>query len=151
MHRTNAAMAVMALSMIYAPAALAQVAPRPYEQGAVWEITNVQTKPGQFDNYMKFVSGPWRKTQEALKKVGVVLDYKVLTLADTRDGEPNLILLVEWKNMGVFDASLDEQDSITKQVFGSVTAADQGAMDREVVRHIGSDILTRELLLRPAD
>jgi hypothetical protein len=136
--------------MFNAPAARAQDAPRPYDQGPVWEITHIQTKPGHFEDYMKVVAGPWRRTQEALKKVGAVVDYKVLNLADARDGEADLILLVEWKNMGVFDASLADQDSITKQVFGSTSAADQGAVDREAIRHIGSDILTRELVLKPA-
>jgi hypothetical protein len=129
---------------------LALSAPRTYDNGAVWEVSYVTTKPGHFDDYLAYLAGPWRAQQEALKAKGVVLDYKVLNLADARDNEPDLMLLVEWKSMAAFDAPLAEQDAVTNQVFGSVDAATKAGMDREAIRHVGSDVLTRELILKPA-
>jgi hypothetical protein len=145
-----AAMSGAALSFGVAAAAHAADAGHPYDLGPVWEISHVETKPGHFEDYMKYVATNWRAEQEALKKAGLVLDYKVLNLTDARDGEADLLLLVEWKNMAAFDTPIATQDAIVAQVFGSVAASDQAALDRESIRHLGSDILTREMVLKPA-
>ena len=46
---------------------------RPYDNGPVWNVSSVQTKPGHFDDYMRFVSTTWRAEQEALKQAGYVI------------------------------------------------------------------------------
>jgi hypothetical protein len=150
MNKGTLAFVGVALSLACAAPSVAADAARPYDNGAVWEVSYVTTKPGHFEDYMKYLAGPWRATQEALKARGDVLDYKVLNLADVRDNEPDIMLLVEWKNMAAFDAPLAAQDAVTSQVFGSTAAANQGGMDREAIRHIGSDVLTRELVFVPA-
>ena len=121
---------------------------RPYDNGPVWDVSAVRTKPGHFDDYMKFLSITWRAEQEALKKKGVVLDYKILSAADPRDNEPDLYLMVEYKNMGAFDQPLDEQDALTKKLFGSMPAANKSDVDRESIRTLRGDMLTRELILK---
>ena len=65
-------------------AALAQDA-RSYDNGPVWDVEAILTKPGHFDDYMKFVSTSWRAEQEAAKAKGLVLDYKVLAVTDPRE------------------------------------------------------------------
>ncbi len=104
MTKFAAALAGLALSVACGSAALADPV-RAYDNGAVWQLSYVifSTKPGHFDDYMRYLSGAWRATQEALKRQGQVLDYKILNLADARDGEPDVILMVEWKNMAAFD------------------------------------------------
>jgi hypothetical protein len=97
---------------------------------------------------MKFVSTSWRAEQEAAKAKGLVLDYKVLTVTDPRENEPDLYLMVEYKNMAAFDAPLDEQDALTKKVFGSLPAANKSGIDREAIRTLKGDMLTRELILK---
>lgn len=121
---------------------------RPYDNGPVWDVAAIQTKPGHFDDYMKYVATTWRALNEELKKEGQVLDYKVLTVADPRDNEPDLYLLVEWKNMAAFDTPLDKQDALTRKVFGSVADANKAGMDRESIRTLRGDMLTRELILK---
>jgi hypothetical protein len=150
MTKFTAALAGLALSIACGSAALAADPPRIYDNGAVWEISYITTKPGHFDDYMKYLAGPWRATQEALKSKGAVLDYKILNLTDVREGEADVMLMVEWKNMAAFDAPPAAQDALTAQVFGSVAAANQGGIDREAIRHVGSDVLTREIVLAPA-
>ena len=86
--------------------------------------------------------------QDALKAKGVVLDYKVLSVADPRDNEPDLYLMVEYKNMAAFDATPDDLDALSKKVFGSVAAANQGVVDRSAIRTQRGDMLTRELILK---
>lgn len=123
-------------------------AARPYDNGPVWQVSAIQTKPGHFDDYLRYVSTTWRALNEELKKQGAVLDYKVLTVADARDNEPDLYLLVEWKNMAAFDTPLDKQDALTRKVFGSVADANKAGMDRESIRTLRGDMLTRELILK---
>lgn len=128
-------------------AALAEDA-HPYDNGPVWDVSAILTKPGHFDDYMKFVATTWRAEQEAAKAKGMVLDYKVLSVADPRENEPDLYLMVEYKNMAAFDTPLDEQDAVTKKIFGSLPAANKSGIDRESIRTLKGDMLTRELILK---
>ena len=121
---------------------------RPYDNGPVWDVSAILTKPGHFDDYMKFVSTSWRAEQEAAKAKGLVLDYKVLTVTDPRENEPDLYLMIEYKNMGAFDAPMDEQDAVTKKVFGSIAAANKTGIERESIRTLKGEMLTRELILK---
>ena len=128
-------------------AALAQDA-HPYDNGPVWDVSAILTKPGHFDDYMKFVATTWRAEQEAAKAKGLVLDYKVLTVTDPRENEPDLYLMIEYKNMAAFDVPLDEQDAMTKKLFGSLPAANKSGIDREAIRTLKGEMLTSELILK---
>jgi len=121
---------------------------RPYDQGPVWDFSMIETKGGHFDDYMKFVSTQWKAEQDAAKAKGWVLDYKVFSVMDPRENEPDIILAVEYKNAAVFDAPLDENDALMKQVFGSLPASNKAAVDRETIRTLKGDVLTRELILK---
>jgi hypothetical protein len=121
---------------------------RAYDNGAVWQIAYIQTKPGHFDDYMKFVSTTWKAEQEAMKAKGWVLDYKVLAPQDPRDNEADLILMIEFKNMAAFDAPLDDLDAVTKKLAGSITAANKDYADRETIRVEQGQVLTREQVLK---
>jgi len=125
--------------------AQAQTAERVYEQGTVWSISRIETKPGMLDDYMAYLNGPWRAIQEADKKRGNVISYKVLSLADARDHEPDLILMIEYKNMAVFDQADAELDKQTSAVFGTPVKANQAAVSREAMRVQRGSYLAREL------
>ena len=121
---------------------------RPYDNGPVWDFSMIQTKGGHFDDYMKFVSTNWKTEQEAAKAKGWVLDYKVFSVTDPRENEPDIILAIEYKNMAVFDVSLDENEALMKKVFGSLPASNKAMADRESIRTLKGDVLTRELILK---
>jgi len=69
-----------------------------YKPGSVWQVSRIDVMPGQFENYMDYLSGTWKKIQEAGKAEGVVVDYHVLSLNNARQGEPDLVLIVEYKD-----------------------------------------------------
>jgi hypothetical protein len=121
---------------------------RPYDNGPMWNVSSVQTKPGHFDDYMRFVSNTWRAEQEALKQAGYVIDYKVFTTVDARDNEPNVVLAVEWKNMAALDMPLDQRDAMTKKLFGSMAGASKATVDRESIRTLRGSTMFRELILK---
>lgn len=130
------------------PAAQAQNATRVYENGSVWMVSYIESKPGMFDDYMAYLNTGWRQSNELRKKAGDVLSYKVLTLPATRDGGPDMILMVEFKNMAVFDRSQAEIDKQTAEIFGSVARANQSQIDREKLRTQRGAVLARELTFK---
>jgi hypothetical protein len=126
-------------------AAQAQGTERVYDEGPVWRVSAVEVKPGMFNTYLKYLSGSWRAIQEAQKKTGDVLSYKVLRVDAARDHEPDLYLMVEYRNMAVFDQSLKDSDAQTAAVFGSVAKAQEMAVTRESMRETRGSMLLREL------
>lgn len=144
--RTVLAAAVLALGL--SNAAMAQNAARTYDLGPVWQISYIETKPGMFDDYMAYLNSTWRNIQEADKARGDVLDYRILTVDSPRDGEPDVILMTEFKNMAVFDRSLDENDAIMAKAFGSVPKSNQAAVSREQIRVLRGGVTARELTFK---
>jgi hypothetical protein len=141
--------AIAACALMQAAPALAADDEAPgYENGPVWDMAEIQTKDGRFDDYMKWVSTEWKAQQEALKKAGVIVGYKVYLIPNTRQGEPDVILATEWANMAAFDRSVADQYAIGKRLFGSVAKANQAQVDRGALRTVQSDILMREAVLK---
>lgn len=138
-------MAAAVAAGLLAGAAHAQTAPRVYENGSVWRIDYIETKPGMFDEYMAYLNGQWRASNEAGMKAGDILSYKVLSVDSPRDHEPDLILMIEFKNMAVFDASQEEQDKRTAALWGSNQKAAQSSISRQSMRVTRGGVLVREL------
>lgn len=146
MKMTRTAALAGALSLgIGLGAVQAQTADRVWDTGSVWQVSRIETKPGMFNQYMAYLNGPWRQIQEARRKSGQVLSYKILSLVDVRDGEPDLMLMVELKNMAVLDESPAEADRVNAAVFGSGQAATQSQISREAMRTQRGQLLMREL------
>lgn len=139
----------VALAAVLACAGLAQAqaqsAPRVVENGPVWTIAYIETKPAMFNDYMAYLAGPYRALQEAAKRRGEVLDYKVLQVNSPRDGEANLILMVQFRNMAVFDRSLAEGERDNAAVFGSLAQSQQSQVRREDMRRQRGSVTVREL------
>ena len=120
--------------LLTATAGSAQYVERVYDRGSVWTVSYIETKPGQFNGYMADLGKNWRAQRALAQKRGDELSYKVLQVADARDGEPNLILMVEYKNWAARDRSLADIDAETKQRVGSLDKNRQMNMDREAMR-----------------
>jgi hypothetical protein len=142
--RAAALAATLALSG--ATLAQAQTAERVYDNGPVWVSSFIETKPGMFDDYMAYLSHQWRDANEADKRAGYVLDYKVLSMNETRDHEPDVVLMVEYKNMAAFDRPLAEQEATSSQAFGSVVKSNKAFASRESMRTARGGFTAREML-----
>ena len=121
---------------------------RAYKEGPVTQITYVKVKPGQFDNYMKWLDTNYKPLNEALMKAKVVVGYKVYE-QDARDPhDADLILAVTYANMAALD-NLDERtDPIVEKFQGSRDKQNQGFVERGSMREILGGKLVRELILR---
>jgi hypothetical protein len=125
----------------------AQDVPRVYDVGPVWSISRIEVKPGQGDAYMAYLNKSWRATRIANQKSGHELAYKILSLDDPRDGEPNLLLMVQHKNYAAFDRPLDEEDAINKAVEASIGKTMPMA-DRETMRKSHGNRTAQELVFK---
>ncbi len=121
---------------------------RVYEQGSVWGISYIETKPGHFDDYLLDLSNVWKKFLDEQIKDGIILSYKILNISAPRDNEPNLMLLVEFKNWATFDTPDKYYDDLTKKIMGSLDMATQSNIDREKLRSLRGSQTAVELLFK---
>lgn len=92
----QAAIGVMIASSAFAAPALAQDSS--YVPTSVWQFSSIKVLPGQYENYLDYLGGNWRKQLEFGKKEGYVVSYHVFSVNSPREGEPDLILAVEYKD-----------------------------------------------------
>jgi hypothetical protein len=141
--------AAFAASALFAAApAMAQDEGPSFEQGAVWEFTDIQTKDGHFDDYMHWLATAWKAQEEALKKAGYITDYKVYLVANPREHEPDIVLAQQYKNMAEFDRPVAEGYAFQAKLSGSIAKADKEQADRGAIRTILGSVLTREAVLK---
>jgi hypothetical protein len=91
-----------------------------YKPGTVWEASRIDVLPGQFENYMDYLATTWKKNQEMAKAGGIVLNYHVLAVNNARQGEPDLVLIVEYKDY----QTTAQQEAFSKKV-NAMMAMDQ--------------------------
>lgn len=108
----------------------------PFTEGQVITVSSIRTEYGKFDEYMKFLDTTWKATQEAAKKAGYITGYRVVSVQPRNENDPDIYLVVYYKNWAALDGATAKGDEIAKQVNGSVTAANQGAVDRGKIRRV---------------
>jgi len=135
------------LALISIPA-LATAEDPVWEKGTVWDYGEIKTVDGHFDDYMKWLAGPWKEQQEAMKKAGMIKSYKVLLVADPRKDEPDIILATEYANMAAFDISTKQEYAMGEKIWGSLSKASQEQAARGAIRTVMGDKVVREAILK---
>ena len=143
-------LAALAASLAFAVApAIAQDDNMPaYENGPVWDFAQIQTKDGHQDDYLRWLATDWKRQEEALRKAGVILSYHVYMVQNPRQGEPDIVLAQEYKNMATFDTPVAQQYAFQAKVAGSIAKSNQGQAARGSIRTIMGDVMMREAVLR---
>jgi hypothetical protein len=122
---------------------------RPYRNGSVWSIGFIRIKPGMDTAYMNYVAGEWKAEQEAQRKDGNILSYKVLSVEGHNTGEFNLMLMTEYKSLAAMEASEDKAEAVSQKVVGNDAKQIQGYNDRLAIREVIGNRLAREIILEP--
>jgi hypothetical protein len=122
---------------------------RPFRNGTVWNIGFIRMKPGMETAYLNYLAGPWKTNQEAAKKEGIILSYKVLTVEGHTPGEWNLMLMTEYKDLASMEASEDKADALAQRMVGNDEKQMQGYKDRAEIREVMGGRLAREVVLEP--
>jgi hypothetical protein len=141
-----AANAALVTCVLAASSALAE--DHPYSEGPVVNIASIRTEYGKFDDYMNYLNTTWKKSQEAAKKAGHIVDYRVLSAEPRTPADPDLYLVVTYKNWAALDGALEKGDAITLAVEGSLDAANKAAVDRGKMRTVLGSQTMQELLLK---
>jgi len=122
---------------------------RPYHNGSVWNIAFIRIKPGMDTAYLNYIAGQWKAEQEAQKKDGNILSYRVLSVEAHTPGEWNLMLMTEYKSLAAMEANEDKSDAVAQRVVGNDEKQMQGYRERSEIREVMGARLARELILEP--
>jgi hypothetical protein len=141
--RFLAALAVTALSMSPISSALADDS-KAYTEGTVIEVTSIRTKPGMFDAYMKWLDTTGKQLREDEKKAGLILDYAVYGALPRSPHDPDIYLVITYKNMAALDGLSDRLEPLQRKIWATREAGAKAAADRESMREIlGSELMRR--------
>jgi len=140
--------AIGALALILAiGSGAASAQGRAYKEGPVTDISYIRTKDGHFEEYMRFLDGPYKALMEAQKKAGLITDYRVLSAEPKGPGEADLLLLVTYPNMAALDR-VEEAIALAEKVSGPMEKQEQAAVNRGPIREVLGSQLVRELVLK---
>ena len=139
----------LAISLLCPIMALAQQAAKPYHDGPVWEIAFIKTKAGMEDRYMRYLADDWKREQEAMKKAGYILDYKVIVTEPHGPQDFNVMLMTEFKDLATMEANAEKAEALGQQLFGGQPKVESGYQDRASYREVLADRLAREIILAP--
>jgi hypothetical protein len=122
---------------------------RPYRDGSVWNVSMIRIKPGMDSAYLNYLATDWKKAQEAAKKEGLILSYKVLVTEGHSPSDWDLLLMTEVKDLATMEANTDKADALTQKVIGDDQRQMQGYKDRSEIREVMGTRLAREIVLEP--
>jgi hypothetical protein len=109
---------------------------RDYNDGPVVNVAAIKTVDGHFDDYMKWLATTWKKQEEAAKKAGLITKYQVLVAEPHGPNDPDIYLVVEYKNWAALDGLGGKLDAVSAQVEGSVEKANQAEVERAKIRTV---------------
>jgi hypothetical protein len=147
--KINRQMAVCAAFVGLAVTSVAALADdHAYTEGSVVNVAAIRTEYGKFDDYMKYLDTTWKAEQEAAKKAGDIISYSVVTVEPRGENDPDLYLVINYKNWAALDNATAKSDAIAKQVQGSLAASSQSAVDRGKIRRVLGSWTGQELNLK---
>jgi len=143
--------AVAVFSAMLLPAlAQAQMPVRPFHDGPVWDIAFIKMKAGVGLKYMNWLATEWKTEQEALKKAGLILDYKVIGTEAHGTTDWDLMLMTEFKDLATMEAQEDKREDVANKATNSDDKKMiAGYEERTGWREIVGGRLAREIILEP--
>ncbi len=118
-----------------------------YDYGPVWRVTYFHIKPGQGEAYWKDFREHVKPVYEALKKEGLIADYKVWTNV-TADGPQDWdvavgTMVTKWAAIDQLDA---RAATLVAKHYGSREAMIEAGKKRNELREVVSSKLAREVM-----
>jgi hypothetical protein len=122
---------------------------RPFRNGSVWNVSFIRMKPGMENAYLKYVASEWKREQEALKKDGQILSYKVITTEAHGSNDWNIMLMSEYKDLATMEANETKADNLAQTVVGNDETQMEGYRNRLQIREVLDVRTAREIVLEP--
>ena len=120
----------------------------PYDEGTVWSIIFIRTKPGMSNEYFRHFATNLRGEYEEAKRQGLILSYKMLFGDATNKDDWNLLLMTEYKNMAAFDGVEEKWETISAKLTGSQEQQKAGYTKRSEMRETLGTKIVREIILK---
>lgn len=137
---------LVALVLTLSVVAFAQVN-RPYRNGTVWSVAYIRMKPGMETAYLTYIAGDWKREQEAFKKDGQIISYRILQTEPHGSTDFNLMLMTEYKDLATYEKNLEKADALLQTVIGNDEKQRQGYRDRLEIREVLAERMAREIVL----
>ncbi|HTW37695.1 MAG TPA: hypothetical protein VMD49_03925 [Steroidobacteraceae bacterium] len=119
-----------------------------YSEGPVINVSYIRTVDGKTDDYLHWLDTTWKQMQEVSKRAGYITDYHVLLVDPRGPDDPDVLLVITYPNWAALDGSLAKGDAISKQVEGSVEAANHSEFDRAKIRRVLGSVTMQEAILK---
>ena len=124
---------------------------RQYTDGPVTEVNYLQVEYGHFPEYIAWLNSTWKPTMEAMKKAGLIIDYKAVRATPKTPDQPNIYLMITYKDMassiGDNGDKSDEFEAVTEKVIGSLEFQNEKRVERGHYRTVLGTEVVRELIL----
>ncbi len=149
MQRQRVLMGLLVATLLLLSVSVYAQMSRPWHDGSVWQIAFIRVKPGMDTAYLTYLTGDWKKEQEAMKAEGMVLSYKVIQTEGHTPGDWNLMLMTEYKDLASMEANQSKADALAQRTIGNDEKQIQGYKDRSEIREVMGTRLAREISLTP--
>jgi hypothetical protein len=125
---------------------------RQYTDGPVTEVDYIQVEYGHFPEYIDWLNSTWKPTMEAMKKAGIITDYKVLHATPKSPDQPNVFLYLTFKNMAAYGGDIGDKgiefEYVARKVIGSTEYQNKKRVERGQYRKVLGIELFREIILK---
>jgi hypothetical protein len=125
---------------------------RQYTDGPVTEVDYIQVEYGHFPEYIDWLNSTWKPTMEAMKKAGLIIDYKVFQASPKSPDQPNIFLYLTFKNMAAYGGNIGDKgiegEYVARQVIGSTEFQNRKRVQRSEYRKVLGIELIREIILK---
>jgi hypothetical protein len=125
---------------------------RGYTDGPVTEVAYLRVHYGHFEEYVAWLNSTWKPVMEGLKKDGLIIDYKVCRASPKSPDDPNIFLMITYKNMAAFGGDIGDMavrvDAVAEKVIGSIEVQNEARVFRNEYRTVLGTELIRELILK---
>lgn len=125
---------------------------RGYRDGPVTEVAYIRVAYGHFEEYVVWLNAKWKPTMEAAKQAGLIVDYKVCRASPKSPDQPNVFLMITFKDMAAFAGDIGDKamdlDAVAQKVIGNTEVQNQARVGRNDYRTVLGTELIRELVLK---
>ncbi len=121
---------------------------RDWDDGPVINVGRIRTVDGHFDDYMHWLATTYKKQEEASKKAGLILSWRVLVAQPAGPNDPDILLITEFKNWAALDRLGSKLDAVSAQVEGSLEKANQSQTERAKIRTVLGSATYQEAILK---
>ena len=125
---------------------------RQYTDGPVTEVDYVHVEYGHFPEYIDWLNSTWKPTMEAMKKAGVIIDYKAFQASPKSPDQPNVFLHLTYKNMAAYGGNIGdkgiEEEYVARNAIGSTEFQNKKRVERGAYRKVLGTELIREIILK---